>query len=183
MSAYIDVFFDEIVNPFMGAGALGQVVDDFNGDNFDHGPHGFIGGAYLSMWTTGGRPILQHYLPDGTPAWGSQWKRAMHENYLRASGMQIHGSVMSYRQNYLDLDPTYRDIYGSPLLRMTFDFQPNAHAMMKFTSQRAIDIAKAVKGVRGLHKRAREGHYGIVEYQTTHNTGGAILGENPRDSV
>jgi gluconate 2-dehydrogenase alpha chain len=34
----VSVFFDHDVNinPFMGAGALGTVIDDFNGDNFDH---------------------------------------------------------------------------------------------------------------------------------------------------
>ena len=32
---------------------------------------------------------------------------------------------MAYRQNYLDLDPTYTDAFGRPLLRMTFDFQDN----------------------------------------------------------
>jgi gluconate 2-dehydrogenase alpha chain len=183
MSASVDVFFDEIVNPFMGAGALGQVVDDFNGDNFDHGPHGFIGGGYISMWSTGGRPILQHYLPEGTPTWGAQWKRALHENYLHASSMQVHGSVMSYRQSCLDLDPTYRDIYGNPLMRLTFDFHQNELDMMKFTTNRAVDIAKAVKGARGYHKHERKGHYNIVDYQMTHNTGGAMLGDTPDNSA
>jgi hypothetical protein len=35
---------------------LGQAVDEFNGDNFDHGPLGFVGGDYIALWTTGGRP-------------------------------------------------------------------------------------------------------------------------------
>ncbi len=183
MSAYVDVFFDEIVNPFMGAGALGQVVDDFNGDNFDHGPLGFLGGAYISMWQTGGRPILQHYTPTGTPKWGSGFKKALKENYLRSASMQIHGGVMGYRQNHLDLDPTYRDIYGNPLMRLTFDFQKNDLDMVKYVTDRAVDIAKAVKGNRGYNVRPREGHYTIVEYQTTHNTGGAIIGDDPSNSV
>ena len=29
----------------------------------------------------------------------------------------------------------------------------------------------------------REGKYDIVPYQTTHNTGGAIMGSNPQESV
>ena len=29
------------------------------------------------------------------------------------------------RDNYLDLDPTYKDRHGRPLLRMTFDFPDN----------------------------------------------------------
>ena len=32
---------------------------------------------------------------------------------------------MASRNNYLDLDPTYVDGYGRPLLRMTFDFPEN----------------------------------------------------------
>ena len=35
--ASVNVFFDDkIFNPFIGAGALATVIDDFNGDNFDH---------------------------------------------------------------------------------------------------------------------------------------------------
>lgn len=54
---------EENLNPFMGAGALGQIVDDYNAGNFDHGPHGFIGGGYIALWQTGGRPIGQMELP------------------------------------------------------------------------------------------------------------------------
>ncbi len=59
ITSSVDVFQDDIVNPFMGAGALGQAIDEFNGDNFDHGPEGFIGGGYIALWNTGGRPIIQ----------------------------------------------------------------------------------------------------------------------------
>jgi gluconate 2-dehydrogenase alpha chain len=108
MMSGVELFFDDNLNPFMGAGALGQAIDDFNGDNFDHGPHGFIGGAYIALWTTGGRPILQHQLPEDTPGWGSKWKQAMADNYLRSTSLSVHGSVMSYEDAYLDLDPTSR---------------------------------------------------------------------------
>jgi choline dehydrogenase-like flavoprotein len=33
----VEVFFeDKLLNPFIGAGALASVIDDYNGDNFDH---------------------------------------------------------------------------------------------------------------------------------------------------
>ncbi len=182
ITSSVDVFTDEILNPFMGAGALGQIVDDFNGDNFDHGPHGFIGGGYLANWNTGGRPILQHHLPDKTPKWGSGFKKALAENYLKSTSIATHGCVMSYRDNYLDLDPTYRDVYGNPLLRLTFDFHDNEHKMSDFLTDRAADVAKAMKP-RSMHPKPRKGHYSIVPYQTTHNTGGAVMGTDPRTSV
>ena len=182
ITSSVEVFTDETLNPFMGAGSLGQGVDEFNGDNFDHGPHGFVGGGYIALWTTGGRPILQHQLPEGAPSWGAGWKKAMKENYLRSCKIATHGSVMSYRDAWLDLDPTYRDEYGNPLLRLTFDFHDNDLKMSKFLTDKATEIAKAMKP-RSLHAKPRKAPYSIVPYQTTHNTGGAVMGADPRTSV
>lgn len=181
VSSSVNVTCKERLNPFMGAGALGQVVDDFNGDNFDHTGKGFIGGGYIALWNTGGRPILQQYLPKGSPKWGTGWKKAVHDDYLYSTHMQCHGAVMSYRDNYLDLDPTYKDEYGNPLLRLTFDFKGNEHAMSKFLTGQATRIAHAIPN-RGIHSKPREGDYSIVPYQTTHNTGGAAMGDDPRTS-
>jgi len=183
ITSSVDVFTDDIMNPFMGAGALGQAVDEFNGDNFDHGPYGFVGGGYIALWTTGGRPILQqHAVPEGTPKWGGVWKKAMYENYLKSASLATHGSVMSYRGSYLDLDPTYRDVYGNPLLRLTFDFHDNEHKMSKFVTDKAVLIAKAMKS-RSVKVNYRVGHYSILPYQTTHNTGGAAMGSDPKTSA
>lgn len=182
ITSAVDVFMKENLNPFMGAGALGQAIDEFNGDNFDHGPEGFVGGGYIALWSTGGRPILQHRLPEGTPKWGAGWKKGMQENYLTAASIATHGSVMSYRDAYLDLDPTYRDVYGSPLLRLTFDFDKNEHEMFGFLTDKATLIAKAMNP-RSYHAKPRTGHYSMVPYQTTHNTGGTVMGSDPKTSV
>src|SRR6185312_7953434 len=171
LSSSVNITCKDLLNPFMGAGALGQVVDDFNGDNFDHTGKGFIAGGYIALWNTGGRPILQEYLPKGSPKWGSGWKKAVHEDYLYSTHMQCHGAVMSYRDNYLDLDPTWKDEYGNPLLRLTFTFGQNEHAMSKFLTEQATRIAQAIPN-RGINSKPREGDYSIVPYQTTHNTGG-----------
>jgi gluconate 2-dehydrogenase alpha chain len=179
----VDVFFDDkIINPFIGAGALATVIDDFNGDNFDHGGLGFIGGAYIAGMITGGRPIEMIRTPEGTPAWGLEWKHAAAKNYLRSFNLSIHGSNMSCRGNYLDLDPTYRDIHGRPMLRMTFDFNENDHKMSNYLTDRTIEVAKAM-GVREYKANRRVGSWSVVPYQTTHNTGGAIMGDNPGNSV
>jgi gluconate 2-dehydrogenase alpha chain len=179
----VDVFFDDkIINPFVGAGALGVGIDEFNGDNFDHSGLGFISGGYLACWMTNGRPIEHHPTPKGTPKWGGKWKRAVADNYLKSLTISTHGAVMSHRANALDLDPTYRDQHGRPLMRMTFDFHDNEHKLSDYLTDRAAEIAKAMKP-REVHPKKREGHYSIVPYQTTHNTGGAIMGADPKSSV
>jgi gluconate 2-dehydrogenase alpha chain len=179
----VNVFFDDkIINPFIGAGALATVIDDFNGDNFDHGGLGFIGGAYIAGMITGGRPIEMIYTPQGTPSWGLQWKHAAAKNYLRSFNFSVHGSSMSTRGNYLSLDPTYRDAHGQAMLRMTFDYSANDLKMSDFLTDRAAEVAHAMNPREiKINRRARP--WSVVPYQTTHNTGGAIMGANPTDSV
>lgn len=183
ITSSVDVFFDDKrTNLFIGAGSLGMVVDEFNGDNFDHSGLGFIGGGYIALWNTNGRPIETHPVPKGTPNWGSKWKRAVAENYLKACTIATHGAVMSHRGNYLDLDPTYRDAYGRPLMRMTFNFTDNERKMSDYLTDKAAGIAKAMNP-REFNAKKRSGDYSIVPYQTTHNTGGAIMGPDPRSSA
>ena len=178
----MNVFYDDkLINPFIGAGALGMIVDDYNGDNFDHAGKGFIGGGFIGVVNTGARPIESHPTPDKTPKWGAEWKKAVAANYLKTVSIATHGAVMSHRFNAIDLDPTYTDTFGRPMLRMTFDFTDNEHRMSDFLTDRASDVAKAMGG-REIKANKRSGSYDIVPYQTTHNTGGAIMGSDPRTS-
>jgi gluconate 2-dehydrogenase alpha chain len=186
MMGNVDIFFDKSkrMNPFIGTGAGGQVVDDFNADHFDHGPTGFIGGAYIGLVHTGGRPIQQMVLPAGAPSWGSGWKAAIKENYLYSTSISTHGSVMSYADNCLDLDPTYKDSFGLPLLRMTFDWKSNEFNMTAFVTGKAQSIANAMGGTSVNVKIRKPGdHYDTRAYQTTHNAGGTCMGDNPKTSV
>ena len=173
------------MNPFVGAGAAGQLaIDDFNADHFDHARHGFVGGAMVFAGATGGRPIVQMPLPPDAPRWGSGWKRAVRDHYAHSSSVATMGSVMAYRDRYLDLDPTYRDAHGLPLLRMTFDWHPNEYKMTAFTSARAAEIVRAMRPERVTQHVLQPGdNYDIRAYQSTHTTGGAIIGTNPSNSV
>lgn len=169
-------------NPFAAAGAAGVVVDNFNDDNFDHTGQGFVGGASLACTPTNGRPISNRPVPPGTPRWGAAWKRATEENYNHNTSVGIQGSVMGYRGAFLDLDPTYHDTHGLPLLRMTFDFQENERRLGRF----AIDHCETAMRAMGANTVVRHeytGPYSIVPYQSTHNTGGAIMGADPSTSV
>jgi len=183
MSA-VQVFFDRSINinPFMRSGANGTLIADFVADNFDHGPHGFVGGAYIGEVMTHGRPIEFHPTPPGTPSWGSAWKKAVVDHYNHTSVMSVHGSSVSTPANYLDLDPTYKDAWGLPLLRMTFDFHENDLKMSAFVTDKAHAIGKAM-GAKQTAGGPRKGPYTITQYQTTHNTGGTVMGDDPNTSV
>jgi gluconate 2-dehydrogenase alpha chain len=179
----VQVFFeDKELNRFMGAGALATVIDDFNGDNFDHAGLGFVGGGMLEATSFGARPIAATPVPEGTPRWGSDWKKAVARYYNRSFAISCDGGCQSYRANCLDLDPAYRDVHGDPLVRMTFDFRENEYRMSDYLTDRALEIARRLAPSR-VDALRRRGPYEIVSYQTTHNTGGAVMGADPAVSV
>jgi gluconate 2-dehydrogenase alpha chain len=172
------------LNPFIGTGASGISMDDLNGDQFDHGPLGFVGGAVVRHSRAGGRPIKQAATVPGSPSWGTGWKAALQDGYQRILNIGLSGSVMAYRDAYLSLDPTYKDAYGQPLLRMTFDWHDNELDMIGYVGKRMEATAKAMNPEKYFVSTMKKGaHYDTRYYQTTHNTGGAIMGSNPKESV
>lgn len=172
------------LNPFAAAGAGGQAVDDFGADDFDHASLGFIGGAEIWYNRTGGRPIKQSPNLPGSPTWGSQWKANIKDAYPRVTSVATQGSVMAYKDSYLDLDPTYKDVFGMPLLRVTFDWHENDLKMSHFTTTKAASIGQAM-GAEIIKQNVKplNAHYDVAPYQSTHITGGAIMGESPNNSV
>jgi gluconate 2-dehydrogenase alpha chain len=54
--------------------------------------------------------------------------------------------------------------------------------MSAYCTQKAIEIGKQMGG-KLVAGSPRKGPYDITEYQTTHNTGGTIMGNDPSTSV
>ena len=180
-------FFDKDqynFNPFIASGAIGMCIDEFNGDNFDHGSAGFVGGGYIGQVRTNGRPLESMSVPPGTPAWGAKWKQALRDNYLSSviCGGACHASFYSYRDVYLDLDPTYKDRFGRALVRLTIDFHDNELKMSAFLTDKYAEILQQM-GAQQVVKQPRKGPYDVTDYQTSHLCGGAIMGDNPGNSA
>jgi gluconate 2-dehydrogenase alpha chain len=177
-------FYDKDFKPYMNSGSNGWALDDWNADNFDHHGLGFIGGGIVQCTPTGGRPIEQGTtVPKGTPRWGPQWKAALKKSYGHVMNVGMQGEVIANRNHFLDLDPTYRDRYGNPLLRITFDWTPNERKMVGFMSQKFAKILQAAGAKDISVTKDLEPHYDTVRYQSTHNTGGTIMGSDPHTSV
>jgi gluconate 2-dehydrogenase alpha chain len=182
--SHVWAFMNEDVhlNSYMGAGSSGTLIDDFSGDNFDHSSLGFIGGCFIACGTTHARPIEFHPTPTGTPRWGAKWKDAVRRHYNHTALLLLSGSSVASRWNYLDLDPTYRDAWGLPLLRMTFDFPDNDLRMSRYITRKAGEIARRMSA-KSVSEEPRTGPFTTTAYQSTHNTGGAVMGTDPATSV
>jgi gluconate 2-dehydrogenase alpha chain len=122
-------------------------------------------------------------VPPGTPRYGSAWKKAAVKWYQHAASIGMSGSNYANRFNYVDLDPTYKDQLGRPLLRLTYNFIDNDFKVMEYTVGVAAKIARAMNPTRINTPNIRRGDYDIVPYQSTHNTGGTIMGADPKASA
>jgi gluconate 2-dehydrogenase alpha chain len=178
------LLFDRPLNRFMGSGACGAVIRDLDGDCFDHGPLNFLRGAYIGAYALGYRPINNFGV---TPAsvkatWGPEWKKAAVDAFDCTASVSISGEHLAYRTNYLDLDPTYKDSLGDPLLRMTLDWNDNEHNMVGFLTAKMAPVGRAM-GAREVMVTPLPRHYDVNTYKTTHLQGGTIMGTNPGNSV
>ena len=179
------LFFEgKFFNPFMSAGGSNATFDDFNVNwDFDRGPHNFVGAYNVSGGFNTALPIGYRPVPSGTPQWGSEWKRATAKWYQTAMMINAAGSVMANRYNCFDLDPTYRNAFGQPLMRMTFDYKTNEHKVGTHAAHVINDIAKSMNPTKLNPASARTDPWTVVPYQSTHNTGGTIMGTDPRASA
>lgn len=178
-------FFEgEKLNPFIGAGALFQAADDWNGDNFDHSGLGFIGGASMVVHSTGGRPIAAAgNVPPGTPRWGSKWKRAYKDAYQNYNSVYCMGDSHPTRGAYLDLDPVYKDRHGRPLLRVTFDWNENDKLLASFIADKSEQVAHAMGAKVVVRSNPTAQPFSPMENLSSHTTGGAIMGDDPNTSA
>ena len=178
----VGVFVDEEINPFIGTGTSPAAVDDFQGDNFDHGGLGFFGGGYMSPTVSGGRPIQVRSVPPGTPRWGTAWKEATAKHYNHWFPISVHGTSYAHRNNYIDLDPTYKDAIGRPLVRMTFNYPDNDKKMSVWMTNKATELARAM-GAKTVAPNPRTSNFGAQPGAASHHTGGVIMGADPKTSV
>jgi gluconate 2-dehydrogenase alpha chain len=178
----IAFFKDKELSPYMGTPGDRMVFDDFNGENFDHSGLGFFGGGYIIGGSGSAPPLGGRDVPEGTPNWGSEWKKATVEWYYHVVDFNSQGSVYANSANYLDLDPTYKDSIGRPLLRMTYNGTDNDHKMSLFLLSKMEEVIKAMNPTH-YELKPRPKNFSTVPYQSTHNTGGTMMGTNPRNSV
>jgi gluconate 2-dehydrogenase alpha chain len=176
--------FDKPLNRFMGSGANGVMISDLDADNFDHTPLDFIGGARAVAGNSGARPIANFgAVPSSvTSNWGSAWKKAAIESFDRVAGLGGIGEHPAYRGNYMDLDPTYRDQNGDPLLRMTLDYTDNERKLSSYINAKLAEIGHAM-GATEVTPGEELRRYDVVHYKGTHIQGGTIMGASPENSV
>jgi gluconate 2-dehydrogenase alpha chain len=82
----------------------------------------------------------------------------------------------------MDLDPTYKDALGRPMIRLTYNATENDHKMSRYLVEKMEGVIKAMNPTHyEVHNRPK--NFTIVPYQSTHCTGGTVMGADPKSSV
>ncbi|WP_026282835.1 GMC family oxidoreductase [Rhizobium sp. 2MFCol3.1] len=177
-------FEDDQINPFIGAGGLGSQIDDYNGDNFDHSELDFIGGAGILTLSRDGQPIAKtNNIPPGSPRWGSGFKKAYSKYYQNYGTLFNQGCSMPVKGGYMDLDPNYRDKFGVPLIRLTYDYATSDRNMAKFTMDRSVELAKAMGAAQVSPFNFAAKSFSTAVVASDHVIGGAVMGADPKTSA
>ena len=177
-------FKDRDFQPWMGAGALRCAIDDFNADNFDHTGLGFLGGGSVSSGSSGARPI------QSLPA-------ACHDGSL---GRRVEGGdsqVQEQRDRRRDpgrcvrLSGTISSIWIQTT-RTSLVCRCSASPSTGSPTSGQVRSPYVAPKLQGIDRGTERGlfavgalppHYDTVPYQSTHNTGGVIMGADPSTSV
>lgn len=176
-------FKDKNFNPYATAGATGQMFNDISPGNFDGPGLGFLGGAKIHSSQATGTPIATS-LPKGTPNWGMGYKEGLEEWYGHSMKISITTTCMSYRDIYLDLDPNYTDHRGQPLLRMTFNWKQNELKLQQYLKGIVGNIGKELNpDSMSMSFLPMDANFDLTKYVSTHNVGGAVMGDNPKTSA
>ncbi len=154
-------------------------IDDFIASDVDFGALGFVGGAAPNIENQRlPLQISREALPPDVRCWGKPYKDHLRE-WQHIAAVRLQPDTLPYHANYLDLDPRYRDRsgLGLPVLRITYDMQPNEHRLSDYMETKAEEILRAM----GATKSWRGQRFGGVV--SSHELGGCRMGEDPALSV
>ncbi len=86
------------------------------------------------------------YYHDRLEGFGSQFKRNIKRFYPAPFSFLIQAPSLPSKNNYVDIDPEVKDIFGIPVARYHFQWGPNELLMWEHCKEVCAEIVKAVGG-------------------------------------
>lgn len=154
--------------------------------DFDPGPSlpaDYVGGARIHVPGLNNLRREAPTAPADAPQWGAGWQQALRAYAGRAVSVSMLGEVVPHKHRYLDLDTTYRDAWGDPLLRLNFDWLDNDRRMVRKVGTTLDAILRKAGAALSKSGTTLPERYDTVHYTNSHATGGAVMGSDPSTSV
>ena len=113
----------------------------------------------------------------GAPGFGEAYKKALREPRARI-GITGFGEVLPRWENFLEIDPAVKDIWGIPSLKIHIKDSENETAMIKDIGESAGEMLEAV-GAKNIHTSARPS----APRWAVHEAGTARMGADHKKSI
>jgi len=126
--------------------------------------------AYPIIWSIGG-------LPKDAPQWGLEFKHMLRDYYTHTMNVDGHTTSLPVETNSISLDPTVKDAWGLPAMRVTYQDHPDDIANMKFFQGKCREILETAGAKRIWSDEIKEQTGGV------HLLGTCRMGDDPRTSV
>ncbi|WP_411280895.1 GMC family oxidoreductase [Gemmatimonas sp.] len=167
--------FDELLNEFKGPMVTRALWDHYDADP----KRGFYGGGGMDARFGTVSPMIAtlEVVNPAKPQWGAEYVRALHRNYGRYMVVSTHGTSIPMPTNTVDLDPTLKDAWGVPAMRVTYTDHPDDIKFTEFQLGIGQQILQAA-GARETWKAPFNSQKGSV-----HLLGTARMGNDPTRSV
>jgi choline dehydrogenase-like flavoprotein len=165
--------FEHEVNGFKGIVATRIVWDLYELDR----KLGLIGGGgfdYRFDQTPMGFP---GYLPPKSPTWGRDFKKLLAHNYNRTVVCYGHTSSLPVPTNTISLDPTLKDTWGIPAIRMTYQDHPQDLKLYKHFAEKGEELLNASGAVQAWQTPVESAQFSV------HLLGTCRMGNDPKTSV
>jgi choline dehydrogenase-like flavoprotein len=166
--------FEHEVNGFKGIVAT-RVVWDLYELDAKLGLSGGGGFDYRFDLTPIG--FVMRALPPDVPTWGPEFKKFLAKNYVRTLTCYGHTTSLPVATNSISLDPSVKDAWGVPALRMTYQDHAQDLRLYKYFADRGEELLRA--------SGATKTWQAPVESQqvSVHLLGTCRMGNDPKTSV
>jgi choline dehydrogenase-like flavoprotein len=146
-------------------------------DFYDSDPkRGFYGGGGIDA-RINPQPALWAMASGGDlPRWGTEFKERL-EAFPRAMASTGHCTSLAQETNSVSIDPTLKDAWGIPAIRVTYRDHPDDLATAKFLQDRSYEILQAAGAQKIWRDAIEENTAGV------HLLGTARMGNDAAASV
>ena len=171
-SSHLHAQFEHELNEYKSV-QVTRILHDF----YDADPkRGFYGGGGIDA-RMGVQPAGWALASGGElPRWGAEYKERL-EAFSRSMIVAGHGTSLAMETNNVTIDPSLKDAWGIPSLRVTYKDHPDDLAMARFLQDRALEIMQAAGAQKTWRGPPR------ISRTSVHLLGTCRMGNDPRSSV
>jgi choline dehydrogenase-like flavoprotein len=116
-------------------------------------------------------------IPPKAPKWGKEYKRWIAQTYTRSVLCFGHTTSLPVATNSISLDPTVKDAWGVPAIRVTYTDHPQDLKLYKYFAERSEELLRASGASQTWQLPVESQNFAV------HLLGTCRMGNDPKTSV